>query len=84
MAGPGRPCDGPWAQNSWWEPMTVMRSTVGGSAYHCEAGACLRVHGLNETAAANTAATRDLPLVRTKRGCLVYATKAARTTQARV
>jgi len=42
------------------------------------------VHGLNETAAANTAATLDLPLVLTKRGCLVYATKAARTTQARV
>src|SRR5215469_15171139 len=37
MAGRGegdRPCEGPRAQNSWYEPMTVMFSTVGGSAYH--------------------------------------------------
>ncbi len=38
--------------------------------------ACLRVHRLSEVAAADTAATLNLPLTLTKRGCLVYATKA--------
>jgi hypothetical protein len=43
-----------------------------------DAAACLRVYGLSEAAAADTAATLDLPLTLTKRGCIVYATKAAR------
>jgi hypothetical protein len=42
-----------------------------------DAAACLRVYGLSEAAAADTAATLDLPLTLTKRGCIVYATKAA-------
>lgn len=41
-----------------------------------DAVACLRVHRLSETAAAGAAATLDLPLTLTKRGCVVYATKA--------
>jgi SAM-dependent methyltransferase len=40
------------------------------------AAACLRVRGLSETAAAAAAAMLDLPLTLTKRGCVVYATKA--------
>ena len=42
-----------------------------------DAAACLRVYGLSEAAAADTAAALDLPLTLTKRGCIVYATKAA-------
>jgi SAM-dependent methyltransferase len=41
-----------------------------------DAVACLRVYGLTEPAAASAAATLSLPLTLTKRGCLVYATKA--------
>lgn len=37
----------------------------------------LRVHGLSEQAASAAAATLDLPLPLTMRGCVVYATKAA-------
>jgi hypothetical protein len=40
-----------------------------------DAAVCLRVHGLGEEAAAETAATPDLPLTLTKRGCVVCATK---------
>jgi hypothetical protein len=36
-----------------------------------------RVYGLSEAPAAGTAATLDLPLALTKRGCIVYATKGA-------
>ena len=42
-----------------------------------EAVACLRVHGLTPATAAD-AATLDLPLTLTKRGCVVYATKDSR------
>jgi len=38
--------------------------------------ACLRVYGLTVATAAATAATLNLPLTLTKRGCIVYATKA--------
>lgn len=41
-----------------------------------EAAAFLRVHGLSNAAAQQAAATLDLPLALTMRGCLVYATKA--------
>ncbi len=40
-----------------------------------EAAAFLRVHGLSSAAAQQAAATLDLPLSLTMRGCLVYATK---------
>jgi hypothetical protein len=42
-----------------------------------DAAACLRVYGLSEPAATDAAATLNLPLTLTKRGCIVYATKAA-------
>jgi SAM-dependent methyltransferase len=54
-----------------WDDHLVTLSSVP------DAVACLRVHGLSEAAAAGTAATLDLPLALTKRGCVVYATKAA-------
>jgi SAM-dependent methyltransferase len=41
-----------------------------------QAAAFLRVHGLSNAAAQQAAATLDLPLALTMRGCLVYATKA--------
>lgn len=41
-----------------------------------EAASFLRVHGMSEHAARAAAATLDLPLALTMRGCLVYATKA--------
>jgi len=41
-----------------------------------EAASFLRVHGMSEGAARRAAATLNLPLVLTMRGCLVYATKA--------
>ena len=37
--------------------------------------ACLRVYGLTVAAASDAAATLDLPLTLTKRGCVIYATK---------
>ncbi len=43
-----------------------------------DAAAFLRVHGLTETAARSAAATLNLPMALTMRGCLVYATKAPR------
>jgi SAM-dependent methyltransferase len=54
-----------------WDGLRLTLSSV------LEAAACLRVYGLSESAAANTAAALDLPLTLTKRGCIVYATKAA-------
>jgi hypothetical protein len=53
-----------------WDGLLVTLTSVP------EAAACLRVYGLSEAAAADTAATLDLPLTLTKRGCIVYATKA--------
>lgn len=41
-----------------------------------EAASFLRVHGMSEAAARVAAATLELPLALTMRGCLVYATKA--------
>jgi SAM-dependent methyltransferase len=55
----------------WDGPLVTLTSVP-------EAIACLRVHGLDEAAAADAAATLDLPLTLTKRGCVVYATKAPR------
>jgi hypothetical protein len=52
-----------------WDGPLVTLATVP------DAVACLRVHGLSEAAAADAAATLDLPLTLTKRGCVVYATK---------
>ncbi len=40
------------------------------------AAAFLRIHGMSDAAARQAAATLDLPLVLTMRGCFVYATKA--------
>jgi len=54
-----------------WDGLLVTLSSVP------DAVACLRVYGLSEEAAAGTAATLDLPLALTKRGCIIYATKAA-------
>jgi SAM-dependent methyltransferase len=54
-----------------WDGLLVTLSSVP------DAVACLRVHGLSVAAAEDTAATLDLPLTLTKRGCVVYATKAA-------
>jgi SAM-dependent methyltransferase len=53
-----------------WDGPLVTLSSVS------DAIACLRVYRLSETAAADAAATLDLPLPLTKRGCVVYATKA--------
>jgi SAM-dependent methyltransferase len=58
-----------------WDAPLVALSTVD------EAAAFLRVHGLCESAAHRAAATLDLPLVLTMRGCFVYATKAPRSLQ---
>jgi SAM-dependent methyltransferase len=52
----------------WDGPLVTLSSVA-------EVVACLRVHRLDETAAAEGAATLDLPLTLTKRGCVVYATK---------
>ncbi len=48
--------------------------TLGSAA---DAAAYLRVHRLEEKAAADAAAGLDLPMTLTMRGCVVYATKAA-------
>lgn len=53
----------------WDGPLVTLASPA-------DAVACLRVYRLSETAAADAAATLDLPLTLTKRGCIVYATKA--------
>lgn len=62
---------GDMVQAERWDGLLVTLSSVP------DAIACLRVYGLSEPAAADTAATLDLPLTLTKRGCVVYATKAA-------
>ena len=62
---------GDTVQAERWDGLLVTLSSVP------DAAACLRVHGLSEAAAADTAATLDLPLTLTKRGCIVYAAKAA-------
>lgn len=56
----------------WDGPLVTLSSPA-------DAVACLRVYRLSETAAAAAAAIVDLPLTLTKRGCIVYATKAPRT-----
>jgi SAM-dependent methyltransferase len=52
----------------WDGPLVTLRSVP-------DAVACLRVYGLAEGVAEDAAATLDLPLTLTKRGCVVYATK---------
>jgi SAM-dependent methyltransferase len=54
----------------WDGPLVTLSSVP-------DAVACLRVYGLSEAAAADTAATLELPLTLTKRGSVVYAAKAA-------
>jgi SAM-dependent methyltransferase len=53
-----------------WDGPLVTLSSVS------DAVACLRVYRLGDAAAADAAATLDLPLTLSKRGCVVYATKA--------
>jgi SAM-dependent methyltransferase len=62
---------GDTVQAERWDGLRLTLSSVP------DAAACLRVYGLSEAAAADTAATLDLPLTLTKRGCIVYATKAS-------
>ena len=62
---------GDTVQAERWDGLRLTLSSVP------DAAACLRVYGLSEAAAADTAATLALPLTLTKRGCIVYATKAA-------
>ena len=52
----------------WDGPLVTLTSVPA-------AVACLRVYGLAQAYAADAAATLDLPLTLTKRGCVVYATK---------
>ena len=52
----------------WDGPLVTLRSVP-------DAVACLRVYGLAGAVAAGAAATLDLPLTLTKRGCVVYTTK---------
>ena len=52
----------------WDGPLVTLRSVP-------DAVACLRVYGLAGAVAAGVAATLDLPLTLTKRGCVVYTTK---------
>jgi len=52
-----------------WDGPLVTLTTVP------DAVACLRVYGLAPVVAAEAAATLDLPLWLTKRGCVVYAAK---------
>ncbi len=53
-----------------WDGPLVTLSSVAAAV------SCLRVHGLSPAAAAAGAATLALPLPLTKRGCVVYATRA--------
>jgi SAM-dependent methyltransferase len=53
-----------------WDAPLVTLAEAG------QAAAFLRVHGMSDAAAYRTAATLDLPLALTMRGCFVYATKA--------
>ena len=52
----------------WDGPLVTLASVP-------DAVACLRVYRLSEAAAGDVAATLDLPLTLTKRGCVVYATR---------
>jgi SAM-dependent methyltransferase len=52
----------------WDGPLVTLSSVA-------DAVSCLRVYGLRETDAADAAATLDLPLTLTARGCVVYATR---------
>jgi SAM-dependent methyltransferase len=63
---------GDTVQTQRWDGPLVTLSSVP------DAAACLRVYGLSLTTAADIAATLKLPLTLTKRGCIVYATKALR------
>ena len=62
---------GDTVQAERWDGLRLTLSSVP------DAAACLRVYGLSAAAATDAAATLDLPLTLTKRGCIVYATKAA-------
>jgi SAM-dependent methyltransferase len=53
----------------WDGPLVTLGSAA-------DAAAFLRVHRLGDEAAADVAATLDLPMTLTMRGCVVYATKA--------
>jgi SAM-dependent methyltransferase len=53
----------------WDGPLVTLGSAA-------DAAAFLRVHRLGDEAAAGVAATLDLPMTLTMRGCVVYATKA--------
>lgn len=53
----------------WDGPLRTLSSAADAAAY-------LRVHGLTEQAAADTAAALSLPVTLTMRGCVVYAAKA--------
>jgi len=53
----------------WDGPLVTLGSAADAIAF-------LRVHRLSEEAAAGVAATLDLPMTLTMRGCVVYATKA--------
>jgi hypothetical protein len=55
----------------WDGPLVTLGSAA-------DAAAFLRVHRLDEAAAAEVAASLDLPMTLTMRGCVVYATKAER------
>ena len=55
-----------WRHTKWDGPLVTLSSVP-------DVVACLRVYRLGEAAAA---AALDLPLPLTKRGCVVYATKA--------
>ena len=60
---------GDMVQADPWDGPLVTITTVPAAV------ACLRVYGLAEADAVAAAATLDLPLTLTKRGCVVYATK---------
>jgi hypothetical protein len=53
----------------WDGPLVTLGSAADASAF-------LRVHRLGQEAAAGVAATLDLPMTLTMRGCVVYGTKA--------
>jgi len=55
----------------WDGPLVTLSSVAAAAAW-------LRVHGLSAGVAAMAAATLDLPLTLTVRGCVVYATKRSR------
>ena len=61
----------PVEADRWDGPLVTLSSAAAAAAW-------LRVHGLSADAAAMAAATLDLPLTLTVRGCVVYATKWSR------